>query len=503
MQVTYRFKLYPSSAQSTRLSEWQSKIRSLLNVCLADRIDTYHDSFKQGEFCNLRSKGVATPLTCSVNKSASKGEFWKEDNPPHRRGNKNKNGHIKLTGKPRQSCPPFNPRRSSFEIHSSFSTNWRQTKPWYEDVSSDVLQQALRHQDKAFNNFFSGRAKFPRFKKTRDIGIEFKPGTVKIQGNRIKFPKLGWMKFAKSRNIGDNWEIRTVTITLDIEDWYVSVLLRDRTIPDYCPKVEDELNTIIGCDVGIKKIAAFSTSETIPNPNISKKLERRLRIRQKRLSRKKKGSNNWKKAGKVVAKVHRDIRRRRQDFQWKLGKKIASMADVISFEALNIQGMKRRCKPKLCPETGRYLRNNQKAKSQLNKAISDAAWYSLRQKTKHQAAKLGNWVIEVNPRGSSQECHQCGYVSPKNRDKEKFVCENCSHHEDADTQAGCVLAQRGKEKLGIDTLRVVSPKVTTKSESTDSPKRKLSPTLVSESGNPNKIKYIQLELLDFKEWETR
>ncbi len=101
---------------------------------------------------------------------------------------------------------------------------------------------------------------------------------------------------------------------------------------------------------------------------------------------------------------------------------------------------------------------------------------------------------------------------------EKFVCENCSHHEDADTQAGCVLAQRGKEKLGIDTLRVVSPKVTpvlrtgfppqrtggtTKSESTDSRERKLSPTLVSESGNPSKIKYIQLELLNFKEWKAR
>ncbi len=178
------------------------------------------------------------------------------------------------------------------------------------------------------------------------------------------------------------------------------------------------------------------------------------------------------------------------------------MADVISFEALNIQGMKRRCKPKKCPETGRYFRNNQKAKSQLNKAISDAAWYSLRQKTKHQAAKLGNLVIEVNPRGSSQECHKCGFISPKNRDSEKFVCENCGHHEDADTQAGCVLAQRGKEKLGIDTLRVVSPKVTTKSETTDSRKRKLSPTLVSESGNPSKVKYVQLNLFDFKEWET-
>jgi len=134
------------------------------------------------------------------------------------------------------------------------------------------------------------------------------------------------------------------------------------------------------------------------------------------------------------------------------------MADVISFENLNIQGMKKRCKPKKCPETNKYLRNNQTRSSQLNKAISDASWYSLRQKTKHQAAKLGNWVVEVDPRGSSQQCHQCGHISPKNRDKEKFICEVCAHHEDADIQAAKVLAARGKSKLGIDTLRVVSSK---------------------------------------------
>ncbi len=504
MQVTYRFKLYPSLQQEKRLNEWQHKIRSLLNVCLADRIDSYQDSFKQGEFCNLRSKGVASPLACSVNKSASLGEYWKENNPSKRRGDKNKS---------------FNPRRSAYCIHSSFATSWRQTKPWYQDVNSDVLQQSLRNQNKAFQNFFAGRANFPRFKRTRDINFEFKPGTVRIEEKKIKIPSLGWMKFALSREISNNWSIRTVTITKEIDDWYVAVLLRDETIPDLTQKNPAELDTIIGCDVGINKIAAFSNGEIEFSPKIAKRFERRLRIRQRRLSRKKKGSNNWQKAGKVVAKVHRDIRRCRQDFQWKLGKRIAQKADVIIFEDLNIQGMRRRCKPKKCPQTGQYIRNNQQAKSQLNKSIADAAWYSLRQKTKHQASKLGNWVIEVNPRGSSQECSHCHYVSPKNRDKEKFVCENCGHYDDADLNAGKILALRGKEKLGIDTLTVVSRKVTTKPELTGSSlvRRKVSSTLVDESGNP--AKYVQLrcdpdefyssperaprqELFSNWEWET-
>ncbi|MGL5076249.1 MAG: helix-turn-helix domain-containing protein [Waterburya sp.] len=140
MQTAYKFKLYPNCVQSNRLVEWQNKIRSLLNLCLADRIDTYQDSFAQGEFCSLRQRGIATPLACSVNRSASLGEFWKEDKPHRWRGDKGK---------------PFNPRRSAVEIHSSFATLWRQTKPWYADVSSDVLQQALRHQDTAFRRFFS------------------------------------------------------------------------------------------------------------------------------------------------------------------------------------------------------------------------------------------------------------------------------------------------------------------------------------------------------------
>lgn len=482
MQTAYQFKLYPNCVQENRLIEWQNKIRSMLNLCLADRIDTYQDSFAQGEFCNLKTKGVASPLCCSVNRSASLGNYWKENRASRRRSNQ-----------------PFNPRRSAVEIHSSFATLWRQTKPWYADVSSDVLQQSLRHQDNAFRRFFSGQSKFPKFKRSHDIGIEFKPRTVRIKDSKIKFPLLGWMKFAKSREIASSWEIRTCTITKDVDCWLVSILLRDESIPEYL-KTKQELKTVIGCDVGIKKIVALSNKQVEPNPKIATQLERRLSIRQKRLSRTKKGSKNRQKTAIKVAKVHRKIRRRRQDFQWKLGKRIATMADVVVFEDLKIPNMKRRCKPKKCPETGRYLRNNQKAKSQLNKAISDAAWYSLRQKTKQQATKLGNWVIEVNPRGSSQECHKCHFVSPTNRDKEKFVCENCGHYEDADTQAGSVLAQRGIKKLGIDTLRVVSPKVTPKPALTGSLARNSSPALASESGNPGK--YVQLKLFSEWEWNT-
>nr|WP_236116931.1 transposase [Hassalia byssoidea] len=104
------------------------------------------------------------------------------------------------------------------------------------------------------------------------------------------------MRFFKSREIPDSWEVRTVTISRDADGWYVAVLLRDETVPDIPVKPLQECQTIQGADVGIKKLVALSDGTMIGNPQFLKKSERILRIRQRRVSRKKKGSNNRKKA---------------------------------------------------------------------------------------------------------------------------------------------------------------------------------------------------------------
>ena len=312
------------------------------------------------------------------------------------------------------------------------------------------------------------------------------------------------MKFFKSRDIPLAWEIRTVTLTRETDGWYASILLRDDTVLDTPVKSEQEIKTCIGVDVGVKKLASLSNGELIANPRFDQQSERRLKIRQRRLSRKKKGSKNKTRAAIRVARVHQKIRRQRNDYQWKTAKRIAESADLIVFEDLNIKGMKSRCKTKWDDEKQRYLRNNQSAKSQLNKAISDASWYSLKLKTKYQASKLGNRVAEINPRKTSQECSQCGYVSPNNRDGEKFVCEACGHHADADIDAGAVIGKRGLEifKLGSTKLLVVSQKVTPKPELTGSLLRNKSLPLGGESGNPKQINAAQLSLFDLSEWNS-
>lgn len=541
MQLTYRFKLKPAPEQDAMMKSWLSMIRAQVNFNLADRIDTYNQSFIQGNFCDLKTKGEACPLTCSVNKSASIGYPWKSENPSKRRNPKSiSNPKIRLglllcfevgsaldkgewpeASKKRKKeqvfvlpckyiCAlyllglcwengkkPVNRTRSAYEMQSSSLPELKKTRPWYKKVNADVLQQALLNLDTAFQNFFAKRSRFPRFKSRSTFkSFEYKPGTVRIERKRVKLPSLGWMKFYCSRPIPSEWEIRTCTVTQEADGWYISILFRDSSVPDISLKNPEELTSVTGIDRGIKKIVALASGASKPNPLIYKRYERRLAIRQRRISRKKKGSENRAKAGKKIARLHQKVRRVRDDFQWKLAKEIAASADVIGFENLNVKAMKSRCKPRWDEEQKRYSKNGQAAKSQLNKAISDAAWGNLMLKTKHQAAKLGNWVVTVPARHSSQECSVCHYVSPKNREGEKFVCENCGHHEDADVDAGIVIAQRAREAVGLTNLPLVKRKVMPVPELTGNPKRKeISLPLGGEPGNQTgKVEYVQLSL---------
>ena len=475
------------------------------NRALGDRQQTYLQTFVEGAYCDLYTKkevypeylycdlsteAVCSPLHCSVNKSATLGNPWKEDKPNLRRGKPNKNGNLK----------PFNLRRSAAEMHSSWLPILKKQHPKYELVCADVYQQALRHVDTAFQKFFAKLAGFPSFKKHKDVSFEYKPGTVRIDGNYITFPVVGRMRFFKSREIPASWEVRTVTVSRQLDGWYVSVLLRDEIIPDIVIKKPEECKTIQGVDVGIKKIAALSGGDFIPNPQFLRKAERKLEIAQRRVSRKKKGSNNRKKAVERLAARYKDIARQREDFQWKAAKKIAAEADITAFEDLNIKGMKARCKPVKDEVTGQYLKNGQAAKSGLNKSISDASWYSLRQKTEQQAAKLGNLVILVDPKFTSLECPACHFIDKSNRDKEKFLCRQCQHVDDADRNGSINIAHRGVTKLGIESLLVVSQKVT----SLEPASQEASSEPRDEPGNPAKlpVKQRQLRLLTVKSVEV-
>jgi putative transposase len=189
----------------------------------------------------------------------------------------------------------------------------------------------------------------------------------------------------------------------------------------------------------------LSDRHQIDNPKFStnKKVRRTLKIRQRRVNRKVKGSKNRKKAANNVGRFHKKITDKRTAYQWNVAKTIVSRkVDAIALEDLNISGMLRRCQVKTDEKTGRFLNNGQSRKKGLNRSISDASWGDLILKIEYLAVKQGKVVIKINPKYSSQECRNCGHTDKSNRDAEKFICIKCGYHEHADIGAAKTIRDR-------------------------------------------------------------
>jgi putative transposase len=228
-------------------------------------------------------------------------------------------------------------------------------------------------------------------------------------------------------------------------------------VPDYVSKPLNEVSSILGCDLGITKLVHLSDRHQIDNPKFStnKKARRTLKIRQRRVSRKVKGSKNRKKAASKLGLFHKNITDKRVAYQWNVANLITSRkVDAIAIEHLNIIGMLKRCKVKVDETTGRFLKNGQSRKKGLNRAISDASWNELILKIEYLAAKQGKVIIRVNPQYSSQECRNCGHIDKLNRDNEKFICTECGHHEHADIGAAKTIRDRGLRIVRGDSAKL-------------------------------------------------
>jgi putative transposase len=435
--TNYIYKLRPNQTQSSKMAAWVDMLRNQYNWCLNDRITQYHQQFIQGDYCDLKTYGEASPLTCFVSKNSATGNPWKDSK-------------FNKEGKAR------NPRRSAGDIQITALPELKVARPWYNAIDATVLQQNVKRLDTAYKNFFDGRG-FPKF-KNRSNFTSFTYGIgVKIKGNKIYLPKLGWMRFYNSRPIPNGFAIKACTLRKRRNGWYVSIRIEDKSVPEYSAKLLGDNPKVIGCDLGITKLVHLSDGYQIENPKFStnKKAKRTLKIRQRRVSRKVKSSKNRKKAAIRVGRFHQKVSDKRQSYQWKTANKIVSRnIDVIALEDLNISGMMRRCKAKSDGKTGRFLKNGKSRKKGLNRAISDASWSDLGLKIEYLAAKQGKIVIKVNPKHSSQECRKCGHIDKSNRDGEKFICVECGYHEHADIGAAKTIRDRAFEIVRGDSAKL-------------------------------------------------
>jgi putative transposase len=468
MLIAYTYKLSPSRQQMLVMDRHLEMLRLQYNFRIRERTEAYEQVSAPvlGNYCDLRTGAECCPLTCSVSKNALYGYPW--------------------TSKGK--------KRGALAQQDADLPNLKRERPWYKAIQHHVLQQMLRRVENAFQRFFKGGGGYPKPKRRGKYhSWSYPPGDVRFEGNKVRLPGIGWCKFFQSRSFPDGFSPRTVTVRKKTDGWYISVQLSDESVPEV--PAPDTVQTAIGVDLGIKKLVSVSTGELITNPQYGKKAQRRRQLLSRRASRKTKGSVRRRKAYTALARLEQKVERQRTDYQWKVAHQLVAKADCIIFEDLNIKGMMARCKPKVDPETGKYLKNRQAQKRGLNRAIADATWGELKQKVKVVAASSGVLIHEINPKQTSQECSCCGYISPTNRDKGKFLCESCGWVADADIDAAVVIRQRGLTELGINIpLPVVHGKVTLKEPVV---RQGLSSGLLDEPENP-RMNWEQLSLFEWR-----
>ncbi len=309
--------------------------------------------------------------------------------------------------------------RIQYKETSSLLTSWKKTEDlsFLNEVSCVPLQQCLRHLQKAFANFWGKRAKYPRFKKKRNGGsAEFTKSAFKYRDGKVWLAKCSEpLNIVWSRYLPTGCSPSTVTVKLEPSGrWFVSLLVDDYTVETLPPTSKQ-----VGIDAGVSSLISTSDGEKIANPKHFNRLYQKLKVAQKELSRKTKGSSNRHKARLKVAKIHAKIKDARTDFLHKLTTDLVRNNSLICIEDLAVRNM---------------VKNHKLARS-----ISDAAWGEMFRQLEYKCEWYGRKLVKIDrffP--SSKRCNHCGFVVEKlPLDVRNWDCPSCGTTDiDRDINAG-------------------------------------------------------------------
>lgn len=307
-------------------------------------------------------------------------------------------------------------KRVGYHETSALLTELKKTPEyaWLNEVSSVPVQQALRHLQNAFTNFFAKRAAYPTFKrKDGPQSAEYTTSAFKWDGKSLKLAKMDApLAIRWSRTIPKAAKVTTVTVSKDAAGRYLVSLLCDDVVAK-----KPASNGKVGVDLGLTHFAILSTGEKIAAPNTFRKYEAKLAKLQRRLAKKQKGSKNRAKARLKVARLHAKIADARRDFLHKLSTRLINENQVIAIESLSVSNMqKNRC---------------------LSKSISDASWSEFVRQLEYKARWYGRELIGIDRwYPSSKRCSDCGYTMPKMPlSVREWVCPECGSIHDRDINA--------------------------------------------------------------------
>lgn len=294
-------------------------------------------------------------------------------------------------------------------------------------VNAQSLEDVIFRVDRAFKSFFrrvkSGeKPGYPRFRSARRYdSLTFRQIGNVLTDRKLRISKVGEVRIKLTRPV--QGQIKMLTIKREAGRWFAIFVCEVEPTPlPFNPNV-------IGVDVGLSSFATLSTGEAIDNPRYFRQSERAVRVAQRRVARRKKGSNRRGDAVLLLQRAYAYVRAQRADFHHRLSRRLVNTNGLIAVEDLNVKGM---------------------ASGMLAKSVNDAGWTSFIDKLTYKAEEAGRLLIKVDPRGTSQTC-TCGAEVRKTLKDRLHVCLNCGLVANRDhVSAQIILARAGVQPSGVN-----------------------------------------------------
>jgi putative transposase len=383
LTFNYRYQIYPDATQEKTIFEWMEICRGAYNYGLREIKD----------WCDSRK--------CLVDRCSLEKEY-------------------------------ILPAETRFPNEINQLNNLPKAKKEWTHLSlvpSQVLQQVIKQLHKAWEYFQKRGFGFPRFKKYGQLKSivfpQFKSNP--LTDLHLKLPKIGAILINLHRPIPNGFTVKQVRILKKADRWYASINIQcDISIPDPLPYGHP-----IGVDIGLEKFLATSDGHLVKPPKFFKKLQSKLQLLQRRLSRKKKRSLNYEKARLKVARLHHQIDNTRKDFHFKQAHTLCDAGDMVFMEDLDYRIS---------------------AKGMFGKHMLDGGFGQFRTVVKYVCWKRGKFFAEVDARGTSQECPECGGVVKKDLSIRTHCCRSCGYTTDRDVAAGQNIRNRGIKLISTQGL---------------------------------------------------
>jgi putative transposase len=299
------------------------------------------------------------------------------------------------------------------------------------DAPAQALQQSLKNLARAYTNFFEKRADFPKFKKKgQRESFRIPQGfALDNQNGRVEVPKMGWMRYRKSQDVLG--EAKNLTLRESCGKWYVSVQTqREVEIPKH------PSTSAVGVDWGVVHLATLSDGEVVDPCQPLKKFLPKLAKWQRRMARKKKFSQNWRKVKARITRLYAKVANVRKNFLHNVSNDISKNHAIVVVEDLQVKSMSRSATKKVAQKSG------------LNRAILDASPFELRRQLEYKTQWQGGLLVAVAPQNTSRKCPACRYIAAENRKSQaKFVCGGCGFSAPADFVSAVNIREAGLASL--------------------------------------------------------